>query len=223
MEEFLRILRLRFDDKNRRMSERFTEEKQRFNARGLLYSAETVRAMHKVLITELKESADAVVTTAIDVIGKKDLLLSEKALHDFCSDALSKRAVEIEALYLSAVDHIERGLQNKTMLQPYMSLGDFYPLQCEEMFINLSIGYKKHMQEQGGNLTGAVRNRFLNRPIIAWASIVIAVILLIATFVGAISVLRSSFQFTRVMLKLNPDSQIVVNDDGGNVANCNAV
>lgn len=214
MEEFFRILRLRFDEKNRRMSGRFTEEKQLLNARGLLYSSETVRAMHKVLITELKESADAVVTTAIDMIGKEDLLLTEKALQDFCSDALSKRADEIEALYLSAIDHIERGLQNKAMLQPYMALGGFYPLQREEMLINLSIGYKKHMRDQGGNLTAVIRNRFLNHPIIAWGSIVIAVIFLIATFVGAISVLRSSFQVTGVLLKLNPEFQIVANDDG---------
>lgn len=52
-----------------------------------------------------------VVTTAIDFISKKDLLLTEKALCDFCSDAFSKRADEIEALYLSAVDHVERRLQ----------------------------------------------------------------------------------------------------------------
>ncbi|MDP1613572.1 MAG: hypothetical protein Q8M11_21130 [Sulfuritalea sp.] len=214
IEQYLQLLRLRFDEKNRRMSDRFTEEKQRLNARGLLISFETVKAMHKVLITELKESADAVVTTAIDVISKKDLLLSEKTLQDLCADALSKRSDEIEALYLSAVDHIERGLQNKAMLQPHMALGDFYPLQREEMLINLSIGYKKHMRDQGGNLTGVIRNRFLNRPMIAWASIVIAVILLVATFVGAISALWSSFQITGAMLKLNPESQIVANDDG---------
>lgn len=160
------------------------------------------------------ESADAVVTTAIDVFSKNDLLLSEKALHDLCSEALSKRADEIEALYLSAVDHIERGLQNKAMLQPYMALREFYPLQREEMLINLSAGYKKHMRDQGGNLAGAIRNRFLNRPMIAWATIVIAVILLVATFVGAISVLLNSFQTTGAMLKLNPESQIVVNDAG---------
>ena len=74
MEEFVKLLRLRFDEKNRQMIEHFTEEKQRLNARGLLNSSETVKAMHRVLVTELKESAGVVVTTAIDVISKKDLL-----------------------------------------------------------------------------------------------------------------------------------------------------
>ena len=64
-EEFAELLRLRFDERNRRMIERFTEEKQRLNARGLLYSSETVKALHRVLETELKESAGVVVTGGV--------------------------------------------------------------------------------------------------------------------------------------------------------------
>lgn len=191
-EEFTKLLRLRFDEKNRQMIERFSEEKHRLNARGLLISSETVKAMYRVLETELKESADIVVTTAIDVISKKYLPLAEKALQDYCSDALSQRKNEIEALYLSDVRHIEMGLQNKAMLQPYISLGNFYLLQRAEMLINLSSAYEKHMRDRGGNLTSIIKNRFLNRPTIAWASIVIAVILLIAALFDAISGLRSS-------------------------------
>ena len=192
MEDFVKLLRLRFDAKNRQMIEHFTEEKQRFNARGLLNSSETVKAMHRVLETELKESAGIVVTTAIDVISKNDLLPAEKALQDLCSEALSHRKDEIEAMYLSDVRHIEQGLLNKAMLQPYMSLGDFYRLLREEMLINLSSAYAKYMRDQGGNLVGVIKNRFLNRPAIAWAAIVIAVILLIAAFTSAIGNLRSS-------------------------------
>lgn len=182
-----------FRRKNRRLIERFTEEKQRFNARGLLYSSETVKAMHKVLETEISESMAAVVATAIDVIGKNDSLVAEKKLQDFCSEALSKRKDEIEALFLSDVRHVEQGLQNKAMLQPYMSLGDFYTLQREEMVIKVSGAYKQYMQDRGGNLTSVIKNRFLNLPIVAWAAIVIAVILLFAAFAGAIDKLRSLF------------------------------
>lgn len=192
-EEFAKLLRLRFDERDRRMIEQFAEEKQRLNARGLLNSSETVKAMHKVLETELKESTAAVVTTAVDVISKKDLLLAKQELQEFCSEALSKRKDEIEALYLSDVHHIEQGLQNKAMLQPYMSLGDFYHLQREEMLINLSSAYEKYMRDRGGNLASVIKNRFLNRPTVACAVIVIAVILLIAAFAGAIGGLRSLF------------------------------
>ena len=193
MKEFAKLLRLRFDENNRRMIERFTEEKQRLNARGVLNSSETIKALHKVLETELKESAEAVVATAVDVISKNDLLLAEKKLQDFCSEALSKRKDEIEALYLSDVRHIEQGLQNKAMLQPYMSLGDFYRLQQEEMLVNLSSAYEKYMRDRGGNLASVIKNRFLNRPMVAWAAIVISVILLIAAFAAAIGRLQGLF------------------------------
>lgn len=192
-EEFAKLLRLRFDEKNRRMIERFTEEKQRLNERGLLNSSETVKAMHRVLETEFKESALAIVTTAVDVIRKKDLLIAEKELQDFCSEALSKRKDEIEALYLLDVRHIEQGMQNKAMLQLNMSLEDFHRLQREEMLINLSSVYEKYMRDQGGNLASVIKNRFLNYPTVAWAAIVIMAILLVASFANAISGLRSLF------------------------------
>ena len=192
-EEFAKLLRLRFDEKNRRMIERFTEEKQRLNARGLLNSSLTVQAMHKVLEMELRESAGTVVATAIDIISKNKLLLAEAKLQDFCAEALLKRKDEIESLYLSNVRHIEQGLQNKAMLQPYMSLGNFHRLQAEEMLVNLSSAYEKYMRDRGGNLASVIKNRFLNRPMVAWAAIVIVAILIIAKFVGAIGGLHGLF------------------------------
>ena len=192
-EEFAKLLRLRFDEKNRRLIERFTEEKQRLNARGLLNSSETVKAMHMVLETELTESVEMVVAAAVDVISKNDSLVAEKKLQDFCSEALSKRKAEIEALFLSDARHVEQGLQNKAMLQPYMSLGDFYTLQREEMLIKVSGAYKQYMRDRGGNLASVIKNRFLNRPMVAVAAIVITVILLFAAFAGAIGKLQSLF------------------------------
>lgn len=191
-EEFAKVLRLRFDERNRRMIERFTEEKQRFNARGPLICLGTVVAMHKVLETELKESTLAVVTTVFDVIGKKTLP-TEKDLRTVCTVAFSERKDEIEGLYLSSVSHIEQGLQNKTMLQPYMSSGDFYLLQQEEMLINLSSAYEKYIRDRGGNLTNMIKNRLHNHSLVAWAAIVTTVIIFIAAVVGAIVGLRSLF------------------------------
>ena len=146
-----------------------------------------------VLETELTESVEMVVAAAVDVISKNDSLVAEKKLQDFCSEALSKRKAEIEALFLSDVRHVEQGLQNKAMLQPYMSLGDFYTLQREEMLIKVSGAYKQYMRDRGGNLASVIKNRFLNRPMVAVAAIVITVILLFAAFAGAIGKLQSLF------------------------------
>ena len=90
-EQFSRLLRYRLDDRNRRLIERFTKEKQRHSARGLLNSSETIKAMHSVLETELKESADVVITTAIGVISRSGLLVAEKELQALCSGALLQR------------------------------------------------------------------------------------------------------------------------------------
>jgi len=190
-DEFTKLLNLRFDERNHRMMERFTEEKQRSNARGILFGSETVVAMHKVLEAELRESALTIVTTAIDVMSQRGLLLAEKELQALCSEAFSKRKDEIETLHLSDVHHIEQGVTNKAMIQPHMSLGDFYDLQQAEMLTTLSSAYEQYIRDRGGNLTNVIKNRFLNHPLIAWSVIVIAAILSIAAVVGAIAGLRS--------------------------------
>ena len=141
--------------------------------------------MHSVLETELKESADVVITTAIGIISRSGLLVAEKELQALCSGALLQRKNEIEELFLLGIRPIEEGLLNKAMLKPYMSLGDFYGLQQEELLVNLSDAYVKYMRDRGSNLTEAIKNRFLNHPMIAWAAIVIGFIIFVATFVNA--------------------------------------
>jgi len=173
------------------MHERFLQEKQRYNARGILYSSETVKAMHKVLETEFKESVDVVVTTALDVVGKNGLLPVEKKLQTLCLEALSQRKNEAEGLFLGAIRPIEEGLLNTTLLKPYMSLGDFYLLQREEMLISLSHAYAKHKGDRGVNLAEAIKNRFLNHPIVAWPAVAITAIIVIASLIGAINLLLS--------------------------------
>ena len=190
-EQFSSLLRYRFDEKNREMRKRFLEEKQRCNARGILYSSETVKAMHKVLKTEFQESVDIVVTTEIDVISKNGLLPAEKKLQMLCSEAISQKKDEVEALYLSAVRPIEKGLLNTTLLKPYMSLRDFYDLQREEMLISLSHAYGEYKRHKGVNLADAIKNRFLNHPIVAWTTVVLTVIIVVATLVGKIDGLLS--------------------------------
>jgi hypothetical protein len=133
-----------------------------------------------------------IVNTAIDATSSELLLPAEKTLQAMCSEALSKRKDEIEALYLSDIRHIEQGLQNKSMIQPYRSLGNFYLLQREEMLVSLSGAYATHNRDRGGTLARIVGNKFLNNPIVAWGAIVITVIVATAGFAGAIGGLRSS-------------------------------
>lgn len=173
------------------MHERFLEEKQRYNARGILYSSETVKAMHKVLETEFKESVDVVIRTALDIVGKNGLLPAEKKFQTLCLEALSQRKDEVEGQFLETIRPIEESLLNTTLLKPYMSLGDFYRLQQEEMLINLSHAYTKHKRDRGVNMAEVIKNRFLDHPIVAWPVVAITVIIVIASLIGAINLLLS--------------------------------
>ena len=184
--QFSKLLRYRLDERNRRLIERFTEEKQRHSARGLLNSSETVRAMHSVLEAELKTSADVVITTAMDVISRSDSLVSEKQLQVLCSNALLQRKDEIEELFLLGIRPIEEGLLNKAMLKPYMSLGTLYGLQRKELLVNLSYAYVDYTRGRGGNLMEIIKNRFLDHPVIAWTAIAIVTISTIVTLVDAL-------------------------------------
>ena len=192
-DDFGKLLRLRLDEGNRCLIQRFTEEKQRLNARGLLHSSETVKAMHGVAKKEIAASAETVVVTAIDVLRKKNILPSNKKLQNLCSAAFLKRKEEIEAIYLSEARDITRGLQNHSLLDPLMSFQDFYGLQCEEMVVSLRAAYDKYRRDRGGNFAAILRNRFLDHPVVAWAAIVVTVIVLVATFTGAIGALRAMF------------------------------
>lgn len=189
--DFEQLLRLRFDERNRQAVERFTAAKQQLNARGLLHSSETIREMHRVAEAELRESAAIIVGTAIDLLVRSKALPPENELRTLCSDALAKRKGEVEALYLSQAHHVEQGLTNKTMIQPYKSLNQCYALQREEITLSLASAFEKHLRDRGGNLVAALRSRFLNRPMVAWAALVIAAIVVVAAFAGALRTLHN--------------------------------
>ena len=191
-EQFSRLLRYRLDERNRRMIERFTEEKQRFNERGLLHSSETIIAMHRMLEIELKESVDVVIETAMDVINRSGFLVTEKELQILCSSAFLQRKNEIEELFRLSIHPIESSLLNKTMLKPYMSLGDFYCLQQEELLINLSDIYVEYMSKNAATKSFDLMSRVKNHPAIAVLVLIVVAIAGAAAFFEDLRVLRSA-------------------------------
>lgn len=192
-EEFQKILRLRFDEKNRQLIGCFTQAKQRMNARGLLNSTETIKEMHQVLESEFIDSVTIVTDTAMDAMKRKNLLSGKGMLHTLCLDELTNRKLEIEGLFLSNSQSIRDGLQNTAMIEPYMSLDKALILQKEEMAIMLSDKMDKHLKDSGGNLLNIVKNRFFNVPIIVWGAIVVGFIIIIAKFTNALSKIQALF------------------------------
>jgi hypothetical protein len=187
IEEFGKFLRLKFDERNQNMIKTFTLEKQKFNARGLLNSSGTVVALHEVAKNELIECKNLIISTAFDVINHLKLIPKTDQIEKICILALKNRQGEIEGIFLANVNHIVSGLQNTKMIEPYLSLNDSIDLQLEELKIGISTSYQLHLKEHGGNLLGLLKNRFLNRYVVACTVIVIGAIITVASFWDGIS------------------------------------
>lgn len=190
-EEFEKFIRLRFDERNQKMIEAFTQEKQKYNAKGILNSSGTVVAIHKIAKNELIECKNVIISTAFDMINHLKTNPKTNQIEKICISALKKRKKEIEGIFSSNVNHIVSGLQNSTLLEPYMTLNDSIDLQLEEMRVSISTSYQIFLKEHGGNLLGFLKNRFLNRYVVAVVVLVIIVIIAITSFWGAISKLSN--------------------------------
>jgi len=194
IEEFEKFLRLKFDERNQNMIKAFTQEKQKYNARGLLNSSGTVVAMHVVAKNELIECKNVIISTAFDVIDHLKLIPKTNQIEKICVPALKNRKREIEGIFSANINHIVSGLQNTKMLEPYISLNDSIDLQLEEMRIGISTSHQLYLKEHGGNLFNLLKNRFLNRYVIASVVIVIGVIIAIASFWDGIAKLLNIYK-----------------------------
>jgi hypothetical protein len=95
---------------------------------------------------------------------------------------LIRRKEEIEGLFLANANHIVSGLQGTNMLKPYTSLNNSIDLYIEEMRVGISTSHQLYLKENGGNLFSLLKNRFLNRYVVAFAIVVIGAIIAIASF-----------------------------------------
>ena len=146
---FTKLLDLRLEERNRQLRRQFLEVKQRLNARGILISSITVGELHKVAEEELRESANIIITTAMDVISNRNGLLVKKRFQALCSDALKHRRDSLEGQLRSEAQTITEGLLSKTLVASHLSLDAVYPLLQEEMPIKLSQAYAAHRRQEG--------------------------------------------------------------------------
>ena len=174
---FAKLLDLRLEERNRRLKGQFLEVKQRLNARGVLISTITVSELHNVAETELKESTKIIVTTAIDLISHRSVLLTKKRLQALCSNALEQRRDNLEGQLRSAIQTIKDGLLSDKLVASYLSLDALYPLLQEEMPIRLSQAYAAH-RRQDGKILRVIWNKILDH--LVEVCIMIAALLCVA-------------------------------------------
>ena len=139
--QFGRLIRKRFQERDRQFSARLLKVKQEHSRRGILTSSTTVEAMYVELEREFKESATECVRTLVDAMENRPTALPnpwKRTILRLCSDALSERKAALDATYQGASAIILASLNNRDMTAPYRSLSDnFVQVQRENAFVEL--------------------------------------------------------------------------------------
>jgi len=156
-EIFLKLLRSHFDERNARMIDKFSLEKQRVKASDAIDSPSNIMLLHAVVKMELMESSDIIVETAFDVVKSEYLISNYAQIRKACSSAYMERAAEIEEIFLQNVDHLEKESQNTERVNPYMPLADFEFLQLIEINEKVSEAYQEHIIQGNHNLISRKR------------------------------------------------------------------
>ncbi|GAA0838330.1 hypothetical protein GCM10009113_00040 [Marinobacter szutsaonensis] len=168
-QELRELFDLRWKDRDRVLGQEFLRVKEEMNARGLLNSSMTIQGAHKVMTKEFESDRQLITDTIIDFVGKTQRITSISAFQDIAQAELASRKVAIENQFSSGFKNIMSGLQNPSMVAPFVNLSEVFPLAQKRLSIELGNAISAYNSSFGSNLTDQLRNRFLNRPIIAVA------------------------------------------------------
>ena len=173
------LLRQRIQERNVKLIENFTKEKQRHNSRGILHSSICVTALHKVLESEFKHSAHLIVQTALVTNRNRILPISEKVLLAWCTDALTERRRELDSIYESHISGIVAALSNSSFIAPYKRLDETNDLIYKEMSIDLSDLYERLLQKRYGTNSALIIRKLASVPLVTLvvSALVIAILL----------------------------------------------
>jgi len=168
-QELRELFDLRWKDRDRVVGQEFLRVKEDMNARGLLNSSMTIQGAHKVMATEFETDRQLISDTIIDFVGKTQRVTSISAFQDIAQAELASRKSAIESQFSSGFKDILSGFQNSSMVAPFVNLSGVFPLAQRELSIELGNAIRSYNSSFGSNLTDQIRNRALNRPIIAVA------------------------------------------------------
>ena len=139
--QFERLIRKRFQERDRQFSARLLKVKREHSRWGILTSSTTVGAMYAELEREFKESTTECVEALVDAMENRPTALPDpwkRTILRLCSDALSERRATLDATYQGASAIILASLNNRDMTAPYRSLSDnFVQVQRENAFVEL--------------------------------------------------------------------------------------
>ncbi len=151
-EIFIKLLRSYFDERNARMIDRFSFEKQFLKSGDVIDLSSNIMSLYAVVKMELMESSDIIVEIAFDVVKSEYLISNYAQIRKACSSAYMERAVEIERIFLQNLHHLEKESQNTERMNPYMPVADFEFLQLIEINGKVSESYQWYIIQHNHNL-----------------------------------------------------------------------
>ena len=140
----------------------------------MLNSSMTIQGAHKAMAKEFETDRQLISDTIIDFVGKTQRATSASVFQDIAQAELASRKSALENQFVSGFKSVLSGLQNSSMIAPFVNLNEAFPLAQKELSIELNNAVVAYNSSFGSNLTDQLRNRFLNHPIIAVAILAVA-------------------------------------------------
>ena len=191
MSEFSDLLQARFNVENQALIKKFNIAKQEASSHGMLHSSRTVLLMHQACAEELANSTKIIVKSAFESHSLNGSYPKKDNIEKDCTEALHKRADEIDVIFNTHASATVNALSNNAMLEPHLSVNNEISVNIAELRVSVQKEHDEYINKRGGTLTGFVKKRFLNNSIIAWAVVVFAVIGVIATFITSINLINT--------------------------------
>jgi hypothetical protein len=125
-------------ERDRVLGEEYLRVKEEMNARGVLNSSMTIQSAHKAMAKEFETDRQLISDTIIDYVGKTQRVTSASLFQDIEQAELANRKSAIKNLFASGSKSIISGLQNSSMITPFVNLNDAFPLAQKELSIELN-------------------------------------------------------------------------------------
>lgn len=179
---------LRFENRNSAFVNSLTSIKNEMNARGLLKSGAAIKKGHRALVDELVGSRLTLVNTFKDYLFLEKPAKVNQVLIQSSVKHLKERKITIEGIYTQNMRVVTDSLNNQSMLAPYISLDEVFPLNLKELKIDIERASADYLSSKGNTLYERVRNQFLDKPMIVIALITMTAVSTLLIFLKLIGI-----------------------------------
>lgn len=171
-----KLLTNRWTARDKELNESILRVQGEMNRRGILPSSISVKEHHDVFLVEFQASRDTIIKTIIDYLQANDIKPNRTELQVWAMNKLAERRDKLDSLFLQKAKVSFQGLQNQTMIAPFMNIAQYYEHAAQVLIIELKKAIDEYEKKLGETLTARIVNNFKNRPVIAFGIIVVIVI-----------------------------------------------